>query len=83
VKYLCKLCPQSAICAITDRGNRTGGIWDTCFYPRRIETWNKTHTVFECYSPVPTGEKRPSNGGGPTDVFRISKAKKSGLRPWR
>lgn len=71
MKELCKICPQSAICAVEDRGNHTGGIWDTAFYPRRIETWNDEEIVFECFAPRRTGEVGPSNGGGLLDVFRV------------
>lgn len=70
MKPLCLICPQSAICAVH---GCYGGIWDTAFYPRRIETRNTKELVFECYAPRPTGEKNPSNGGGPIDVFRIAK----------
>jgi len=70
MKNLCKICPQSAVCAAGGSEN-FGDIWDTHFYPQRIESWRKDTVVFRCYAPYPTGESDESNGGGSVDVFRV------------
>lgn len=70
MKVICKMCPQLALCLI-----KPGSLAldPYSFYPRRIEVWNSTQFVYECWAPQPTGDKHPSNGGGPIDVFRITK----------
>lgn len=79
MKAICKICPQLALCLIQPN---SAALDPGSFYPRRVEVWNSTQFVFECFSPHPTGDKQPSNGGSPIDVFRLPLQRKQSRQRW-
>lgn len=71
MKPLCRICPQLAVCMIK-RGS--DAVDPRSFYPRRIWLLDTKYVNFECFAPHRTGQQRPSNGGGPIDVFKVKKS---------